>query len=103
MPKFLVPLGNIDRQELTTQLGEDLCKIEVWRQPSDGHWYCSIESPPNHRIVSGRRMVLDEPVMGVTSREKPLGDFYVRSSSTLKQEPGAEPWGNTHFFHYELQ
>ena len=102
MPKNIIPLQNIDRQKLTTSVSDFIVLIEVWRQPSDGSWYCSIESPPNTRIVSGRRIVIDEPISVNSPKSKFDGDFFCRSTSVQKLEPGITPWGNTHNLIYEF-
>ena len=101
MPKNIIPLQNIDRQKLSTSVSSFIVQIEVWYQPSDQGWYCSIESPPNTKIVSGRRIVIDEPIAINAPKSKFDGDFYCRSTSIFKNQPGRTPWGITHLLLYE--
>ena len=98
MPTLTVPLANLDRQTLTTQLGPDLCRITVWSQPRDS-WYCSVESPPNQKRISGRRMILNQPILPPTTTL--AGQFYVRSLGGEARDPGDTPWGTTHALRYE--
>ena len=99
MPRQKIPLLNVDRQSLTTNVGSHIANITVWQQVSDGYWYASIEAPVGTPLASGRRINLDEPVIG----QNPTldGDFFCRSLSSLHNEPTDEPWDNTHVLLYE--
>ena len=102
MPRSIIPVRNIDNQILTIQLDSQLFRLSIWRQPADG-WYCTIEHPPLTKIVSGRRMVLERPLLGVTAVINQInGDFKVVSTSSSREELGKEPWNSSHLLAYDF-
>ena len=87
-----VPLLNAPQQSLTVILGDQETALKVWRQPSDGHWYVTIEAPPGTAIAVGRKLVPNVGVLGLTTRPF-LGDL---APFGPDGDIGKEPWGETH-------
>ena len=97
MQKYRIPLVNIDNQIVTTQVANYSVRVLAWRQPESNDWYCSIESPPNTKLVSGRRMTINENLLVRNARNQLNGNFAVESLSIATDDPsGTQPWGNTH-------
>ena len=101
MPNLSIPLLNVPRQSLLVTLAEQDVRLTVWWQPADRHWYGSMEYPAGTPLVSGRRIVLDSPLIGAQARRF-VGDLYCRAIAQ-SAEPGREPWGNTHRLIYESE
>lgn len=57
MAKFTIPLINQPRQALGTILGGQSVQIRVAWQPSDQHWYLSLQWRDGRDIVAGVRMI----------------------------------------------
>ena len=95
----LIPLLNVPRQSLLVTLDEQDVRLTVWYQPSDAHWYGTLEHPSGTPLVAGRRIALDSPLVGSQARRF-RGDFYCRAIADVV-EPGRAPWGETHRLIYE--
>jgi len=74
------------RQVFTTRLAGRTYRVSAWWQPSDGHWYLSVEG-----VAEGVRLVEDGmPLAGLSPSVG--GQLYVAGSG----EPGRYAWGQTH-------
>ena len=60
---MIIPLADADRQQFDVRLGARIARLTVWRQPSDGGWYISVERPVGTRLASGRRLVDEGAVL----------------------------------------
>ena len=90
-----IPLLNEPRQSFTTVLAQQECLMRVWWQPLDEHWYINLEYPPGTPVVTGRRLLTDQRVIGSVASDF-SGDLIVRSRSGDSSQPGVEAWTTTH-------
>ena len=97
-----VPLLNQARQSLEIRLEPHDARLTVWRQPSDGGWYCSLDAPIGTTVVASRRIVTDSPILGRLQRDF-ASDLHCRSiqEDKIPGEPGKAPWGITHILSLE--
>ena len=98
---FDIELLNLPRQSLAVRLDDTEGTLTVWRQPSDGGWYATLDWPAGTTVFAGRRLVTDGDLLrGLISG--PRGALRVRPLGADLEEPGEEPWGATHALRYEL-
>lgn len=97
-----LPLIQTPRQAFATVVGGQDIRVTLWYQPRDKSWYASIEFPVGAPLISGRRVVLDGPLIGARPSSF-AGDIFCRALSADVGEPGPEPWGATHQLVYEPQ
>ena len=100
MTTIQIPMIDTARQSLVVTLGGQEVKLTVWWQPSDGHWYGTLEVPPGVPVVKGRRLVLDAPMVDSPSVGF-RGEIYLRRLLDSDAEPGNEAWDSTHALTYE--
>jgi len=82
----IVRLTTNARQTFTTRLAGKTFRLSVWWQPSDEHWYLSVEG-----AAEGVRLVeAGMPLAGL--RPSIGGQLYVVGAG----EPGRHAWGQTH-------
>ena len=88
-----VELLDAARQSFILRLGEVDVRVTVWWQPTDGHWYATLEVPVNTVVVSGRRLVVGS---GLLDRVSDVlgGNLGCRSLTELGQvnEPDRGAW-----------
>lgn len=93
MPTRRIPVTNAPRQRLAVQLGDVAYRLEIWRAPNDGYWYCSLEEGDGSPVVYGRSLASRSSVLPA-GRGGQLGVMPVDPLS--EQELGLTPWGRTH-------
>ena len=101
MTTFNIPLLNVPRQQLTTALNGQEVGLHVWFQPTDEHWYLTLEFPVGTPIISGKRIVLDSGLLSTTPHIGFQGEIFCRSLEDIASEPGISPWGTTHVLRYQ--
>ena len=100
MTRQVVPLQNVPAQRLSIRLGNQTTRLTVIWSASSEAWHITMEYPVGTPLVSGRRLALDEPVLG----DVPTGfsgDIWCRSDGESEIEPGLEAWAGTHHLVYE--
>ena len=95
-----LPLSNDARQSLVTSLEGQEVLLRLWWQPSDTSWYATLEMPVGTPLIAGRRLALDEPIIG-TRPTAFAGDIYCRRVGVTAEEPARRPWGITHALIFE--
>ena len=100
MTTIQIPMIDTARQSLVVTLGGQEVKLTVWWQPSDGHWYGTLEVPPGVPVVKGRRLVLDAPMIDSPSVDFE-GEIFLRRLLDTNDEPGNDAWDSTHTLTYE--
>ena len=99
MTTLQIPLLNVDNQSLTVFLknGQGLrsdYKMQVRYQPSDDLYYFSMSNGGN-RLISGRRLTTDRPVLPADYGFI-QGSIWCQSTSSYSStfDPGRGAWGN---------
>ena len=91
-----IPLLNEPRQSLTVLLDTQEVRLEVWRQPSDSHWYASVWHPIETLVRAGHKLLPYRPVFARVPREL-RGDLVVLPIAGADSDRlGTTPWELTH-------
>ena len=98
MAATVIPLEDVPAQRLSIALGGQLVRLSVRWQASSETWTASLEHPPATPIVTGRRIALDEPLLG-SAPSAFTGELWCRAIEG-EEEPGLHAWGNTHRLEY---
>ena len=87
---------NHAEQVFSLELDGVSCRMRLWYQPQDFHWYASLEVPSGTPIVASRRLVNGSRVLlnriSVVSQDvrcDPIGE-------DTEAQPGRVPWLHTH-------
>ena len=81
--KATIPLlANTARQALIVRLGGIDCRVRVYYHPSYDSWHADLEVPANNRVVTGKRLTNDTPLLPESHGLIP-GNVYCRANSLL--------------------